>query len=584
MTGRPVTVIGILLCLLTGNTGWGYAKTEPVDSLKEQIATLVKARKYRLAADTYQELGWIYNKRFGWYNKYSIEAFLNGMRYYGLVGDSVGYYNAQIAIGDYYSQDTFMKNAAVKYTKNAMRYFSRAGNMHKVIECRISLANILQNSNAVNAALITDLRRTVQLSKEHKEAYFDAYSQNLLASSYSRLQRPDSAQFYAVSSLVMAKEQKINWLISLNYFYLGLVEQFRGQQPAALDYFQRSFKLSVVDKNIGILRELSRHMATSYALLGDHKKAYDWSLRALTYSNEFYTSEQTKGIQVQELDNQIKSLEVEKKLIQEQNRTQSVVNYMLVAGLVVCVLGVVALVFLRRQQKLIASQQAVIADQQIRKLELKSLRAMIDGQESERSRIARDLHDGLGIQLSRIKLFVEAHQEQLPLSVKEPLNQFLDEACTETRVISNDLRPYALSTFGLVPALEDLVQKLNLVNQTRLELEHYGELPALNDEASVMLYRVIQELLNNGLKHARAETITVQLMANDEAVLVSVDDNGIGGNFADSPPTGTGSGIANVNSRISYLGGQVMWHSEAGKGTSVMISLPLNRLLKQSIE
>ena len=121
------------------------------------------------------------------------------------------------------------------------------------------------------------------------------------------------------------------------------------------------------------------------------------------------------------------------------------------------------------------------------------------------------------------------------------------------------------------------------MNQTRLELEHYGELPALNDEASVMLYRVIQELLNNGLKHARAETITVQLMANDEAVLVSVDDNGIGGSFADSPPTGTGSGIANVNSRISYLGGQVMWHSEAGKGTSVMISLPLNRLLKQSI-
>ena len=275
-----------------------------------------------------------------------------------------------------------------------------------------------------------------------------------------------------------------------------------------------------------MLRELSKHTADSYSRMGDYKNAYAASLKAQDFTTQFYTSEQTKSIRLQELDSQIKTLAVEKQLVEEQSRNQHVLNSMLAIGLIISVLGVGALVFLRRQQKLIAHQETVIAQQQIRQLELKSLRAMIEGQEGERSRIARDLHDGLGIQLSRIKLFVEAHQEQLPLSVKEPLNQFLDEACTETRLISNNLRPYALSTFGLIPALEDLVQKLNLVNQTKLILEHYGEVPALDDEASVMLYRVVQELLNNALKHANAQTVTVQLMASDETTLISVDDDG----------------------------------------------------------
>lgn len=207
---------------------------------------------------------------------------------------------------------------------------------------------------------------------------------------------------------------------------------------------------------------------------------------------------------------------------------------------------------------------------------------MIEGQEGERSRIARDLHDGLGIQLSRIKLFVEAHQDELPLAVKDPLNQFLDEACTETRLISNDLRPYALSTFGLIPALEDLVQKLNLVNKTKLDLEHYGEIPTLSDEASVMIYRVIQELLNNALKHAHAQVVTVQIMASEETTLISVDDDGQGADFEN--PLSNGNGIANIKSRIAYLGGQVMWQSEAGKGTSVMISLLMRKLQKTAVK
>ena len=571
--GALLLLVMIVLC----QNVRAMAETPTMDSLRKEIRQRIQTKDYNQVAKGYIQLGTLYHQLYG-YNKYTMDSYLNGLKYYNLTGDSVGYYSTHIIIGDYYTHDYFMGPYAEKYLTKARQFFERKHNISKVIESRLGLANIAQRKEPIPKSLLTELRETERMSAQYKQSFSQAYALNLLANTYSRIKKPDSAQYFASRSLVIARQLNISWLISLNYFYLGIVEQFRNHSQVAIDTYQKSYKLAEAEKNVAMLRELSKHSADAYSRMGDYQQAYAWSLKTAAFANQFYESEQTKSIRLQELDSQIKTLAVEKQLAEEQSQSQRFLNSMLVGILVISIVGVAALVFLRRQQKLIARQQAVIAQQQIRQLELKSLRAMIEGQEGERSRIARDLHDGLGIQLSRIKLFVEAHQEQLPLSVKEPLNQFLDEACTETRLISNDLRPYALSTFGLIPALEDLVQKLNLVNETTLVLEHYGELSPLGEEASAMLYRVIQELLNNALKHAHAQTITVQIMTNDETALVSVDDDGQGGDFSEE--AAGGNGIANIKSRIAYLGGQVMWQSEAGKGTSVMISLPMQKLIK----
>jgi two-component system NarL family sensor kinase len=573
-------VLVLLMARAEGQPGIAVADSASVDSIRQQINQFVQSKKYERAAQLYDSLGQWYHDQYG-YNKYSLDAYFAGLYYYSLLGDSVGYYNEHIVIGDYYTHDYFMQGTAEKYLTKARQYFERTKNMPKVIESRLGLANIAQKREPLPGNLITQLRETERLSAHYRQPRSQAYALNLLANTYARIKKPDSAEYFANRSLKIASPLKIKWLIALNHFYLGLVHQFRNESKEAIASYQKSFDIAESENDLSMLRELSRHTADSYSRLEDYQKAYETSLMTLDYANQFNTSEQTKSIRRQEYESQINTLAVEKQLIEEQNRSQRVVNSMLVVGLIISVLGVGALIFLRRQQKLIAHQETVIAQQQIRELELKSLRAMIEGQEGERSRIARDLHDGLGIQLSRIKLFVEAHEEQLPPSVKEPLNQFLDEACTETRLISSNLRPYSLSTFGLIPALEDLVQKLNLVNETKLVLEHYGEIPPLGNEASVMIYRVVQELLNNALKHADAHTVTVQVMVSQEATLISVDDDGRGADFEQESLAG--NGIANIHSRIDFLGGQVMWQSEPGKGTSVMISLPMEKRTKPSL-
>lgn len=458
-----------LLTMLKGQDAWAQTDTLAIDSLaidslRNQTKQYVQEKKYSQAARAYELLGKAYHSQYG-YNKYTLDAYFSGLKYYHMKGDSVGYYNIHILIGDYYIQDQFMETYAKQYLGRALQYFKRTRNIPKVIECRLGFADIAQKKEPTPPHLIAELRETVRMSAQYKQDFFQAYALNLLASTYSRNKQPDSAGFYARKSLVISKRLNVIWLIALNYFYLGIVEQFQNNPEGALKAYQKSYGIIEEEKNISMMRELSRHSSQSYAMMGDYKNAYEKALETLKFTNQAYYSEQTKSIRLQELNSQVKTLGVEKQLVEEQSRYQNTLNSMLAVGLIISVLGVGALIFLRRQQKLINHQQTVIAQQQIRDLELKSLQAMIEGQESERSRIARDLHDGLGIQLSRIKLFVEAHQERLPLSVKDPLNQFLDEACTETRLISNDLRPYALSTFGLMPALEDLIQKLNLVNE-----------------------------------------------------------------------------------------------------------------------
>lgn len=555
--------------ILTHQQGWSQTDLPGLDTLQEKIQAFINHKQFDQAAKASERLGIYYHQHYG-YNKYTIEAYLNSMKYYHLTGDSVGYYNLHMLIGDYYTHDSFMQNHAEKYLNQALTYFKRSQNTPKIIECRLYLGNILQNKTPIPKTLTTELRQTEQLSAHYKQPYFQAYAQNLLATTYSRTKQPDSARFFAERSLAIARKEKVGWLIALNLFYLGITEQFKSRHQASISYYQQSYAIADSIQNLSMLREITRHSAECYSYMGNYQQAYASLLQSLDYTQQFYNSEQTKSIRLQELDSQIKTLSVEKQLVEEQNHNQNVINTMLVIGLLISIIGVGTLIYLRRQQKLISRQQAVIASQQIRELELKSLKSMIEGQEGERSRIARDLHDGLGIQLSRIKLFVEAHQEDLPGEVRGPLNQFLDEACTETRLISNDLRPYALSTFGLVPALEDLIQKLDMVNETSVNFEYYGEMPELSDESSVMLYRVIQELLNNAFKHAEATSITLQLMITDSSILVNVDDDGKG--FVKD--NHSGNGLSNVQSRIDYLGGQVIWNSEAGKGTSVLISLP----------
>jgi signal transduction histidine kinase len=276
-----------------------------------------------------------------------------------------------------------------------------------------------------------------------------------------------------------------------------------------------------------------------------------------------------------------KNLEIERQAIEiEKQKTQ---RQRLVWGLVMMVLLLFfgGWFFWKRlqYQKTIARQEQEIQQQKIAELEheakLVALNGMIEGQEAERLRIAKDLHDGLGGLLSTVK----AHFSALKLE-KDPIaNQklsgktqsLIDEACVEVRRISHNMIPHTLSLSGLAEVLEDLVQGLKSEGfEVELDIRDFPEELAKTKQA--MLYRLVQEIVSNIRKHAKANQILIQIFGNDLGLGLIVEDDGQGFDYNKALEKG-GVGLKSINSRVAYLNGTIDWDTAPERGTTITVNI-----------
>ena len=209
----------------------------------------------------------------------------------------------------------------------------------------------------------------------------------------------------------------------------------------------------------------------------------------------------------------------------------------------------------------------------------KLLQALQENQEIvevERSRLAKDLHDGMGGLLSGIKLTLNnvadnMAEKNTPLFIKA--NNQLDNAIREMRRVAHNMMPEALLKFGLGEAIQDYCDGINESNVVKMKYTQIGSLQGLTQSTEIVLYRIIQELTNNALKHAMAKNIFIQITKHLLGVTVTVEDDGKG--FNTTLHEGEGQGLKNVQARIEYLKGSYDIKSEKGNGTSVNIEIPV---------
>ncbi len=198
------------------------------------------------------------------------------------------------------------------------------------------------------------------------------------------------------------------------------------------------------------------------------------------------------------------------------------------------------------------------------------LSAILSTQEEERRRIAEALHNGVGQLLYATRL----HLETLPPS--EPVRaglHLLKEAIEATRTISFELTPSILEDFGLPIALQELVSRIPVSLPVDLNLHGLAEpLPPL---LATAVYRIVQELLNNVMKHAQAQEVFVQVSREDDQLHISVEDDGVG--FDADSPARTGIGLAGIRTRVGLLGGTFTINSRAGRGTGFFLQLPVGQ-------
>ena len=203
--------------------------------------------------------------------------------------------------------------------------------------------------------------------------------------------------------------------------------------------------------------------------------------------------------------------------------------------------------------------------------------AIMEAEENERARIASDLHDGIGQMMSAANLNLSSLKTGLSFPDPQSEQDFdrivslVDESCRELRNVSHNIMPNALLKGGLASALRDFIHKIDH-RTIKVNIYTDGLHERLDVNTETILYRIIQECVNNVIKHAKANSLDITVIRDDQEISVTVEDNGIGLDTQNQPDGGIG--LKNIRSRVNYLRGTVEWDSAPGKGTVVAINIP----------
>lgn len=210
--------------------------------------------------------------------------------------------------------------------------------------------------------------------------------------------------------------------------------------------------------------------------------------------------------------------------------------------------------------------------------ERRVINAIINTEENERKRFAKDLHDGLGPLMSTVKMSLSALGER----IKDPTgnvilnntNHLVNEAINTLKDISNNLSPHVLSNFGLSSALSTFCAKINQTKAVEVDFKSNMEGTRLESEKEVVLYRAACELINNSIRHSGASRIGIELNKHEKFITLHIYDNGRG--FDTSQLGGEnskGMGLSNIETRVKSVDGAFIIESTPGKGTSVLIKI-----------
>ena len=329
--------------------------------------------------------------------------------------------------------------------------------------------------------------------------------------------------------------------------------------------FQRSLNILKKNKNAFGLFYVSGNLSELQAYKSDYKNAYENLLLSKKLNDSLFS---------QKNKNAIAKLESEKEVLQLKtlNDKKTTLNKILIGSSIgLLLLGYLGYRNFRTKQKL---QNLKISELEKDK-QLFTIDAMMKGQEEERSRIAKDLHDGLGGLLSGTKLSFTTMKENLILTPENAIQfdkslSMLDSTMSDLRKVAHNLMPEALVKFGLNEALKDFCNSIQSTKTVAVIYQKLGTDEKYENTTEVFIYRIIQELVNNALKHAQAKEILVQLATHKNNIHITVEDDGVGYD-TNSIVTEKGSGLANIKYRVNYLNGTIDTVSSPNNGTAVNI-------------
>lgn len=425
--------------------------------------------------------------------------------------------------------------------------------------------------------------RSLKIREERADSAMLPYNYNTLGNIAIDKGEWDTAREYHRKALKIRQRQD-DPKAFISRINLGTIEQNTGNHAKALDHYLHAYRvidsLNVIEGYPDLLSSLS----ITYTYLGNQEKAILFATRFRKVKRDI----EEKLNRFSNLEREVQAEQNRNMILEKEAQRQRTIIYALVAGIILIILLFFTIFRISqlRKRNLINQQNDAIQKQQIEKLikekEIEAINAMVEGQESERHRIARDLHDRLGATLSIVKMHFKSVEESIEVLKEKNVKQYkeannlLDEACDQVRQIAHDMASGVLIKFGLVAALEALKETVETAGQLKINLIDIGLEERLTYEYEINIYRILQEILTNTLKHAQATEMNVQLFRKENSLSIVVEDNGTGFNPEKSDEF-KGIGLKNIESRVYKFDGEVSIDSGKGAGTTIAIDLPLNK-------
>lgn len=216
------------------------------------------------------------------------------------------------------------------------------------------------------------------------------------------------------------------------------------------------------------------------------------------------------------------------------------------------------------------------------KYQQKMMEAALESQENERRRVAGDLHDSIGAMLStiRVSLITQARRDNADLESIDQSKRMLDDTIESVRRISRDLMPSTLEKFGLAHAAKEMCERFQSTASLPILFQAQGDIAVLDKNRELMAFRILQELLNNALKHAEASSITVTFTGAAN-LRIAVEDDGIGFNAEEhktDKKMGKGLGLFNIENRARLLGANVVFDKDKKRGSLITLTIPYEKV------
>jgi len=374
---------------------------------------------------------------------------------------------------------------------------------------------------------------------------------------------------------------------SRNPFDLNTMSVTLGRAYAALSDYDKAEKTLLealrTSQHYQLNRDIIRaHKTLSevYAATGRYQHAYNHYLAYTALKDSVAKADVLKNVNLLEVKyrSAIKDQEIIRQEAELKKKNIWIVS---ISGMILLLFLLFISLFInyRRKQKLQAERIRNLRHEQ----EIEKLKAVMDAEEKERGRIARELHDGIGGMLASIKMNLSVARDEYDGSLQngklDEVMEMVQDTATEVRKTSHNLMPDALIRNNLEKALMLYCDSINAGNQLQIDLECHGNLEQLDKAVELAVYRMCQELVQNIIKHACASHALIQIMEHEDKLSITVEDNGTG--FDPGAQTG-GFGLQNLRHRVHSLQGSISVMSAKERSTTVFIEFDLQKLKKKT--